>query len=129
MSDTTETFDTLLVASTACGVALTDKISMPMMSKLGGHVLGFPVWTHELGRSGYAGRIAAAIYRQFMDLPSEQEAERDWRSAAARAVARYGETLEVAPGNETRIEGPVESLARITGRPEDIIVVTNKVPA
>jgi hypothetical protein len=119
----TKTFDTLLIASACCGVSLTEHLTVSELSKIGGHILGFPVWTHELGKSGYAGRIEAAIRRQFMDMPSADEARRDWRSAAARSVARYGETVEVEAGNETRHEGPVESLARITGRPEDIIVI------
>jgi hypothetical protein len=118
-----ETFDTLLVASACCGIALTDSISVSLLSKIGSHVLGFPVWTHELGPTGYAGRIEAAIRRQFMDMPSEAEARSDWRSAAARSVARYGETVEVEAGSETRREDPIESLARITGRPEAIIPI------
>lgn len=124
MSPATETFDTLLVASTACGIALTDKISWSLMSKLGSHVLGFPVWTHELGTNGYGLVIEARLRRLFPTLPSEDLARADWKAAADAALALFGPTLDVPRGNETRTEGAVESLARITGRPEDIIVVS-----
>jgi hypothetical protein len=56
-------------------------------------------------------------------LPTHDEAAADFHAAADKAIAAYGPTVALTEGTGTRDESPVDSLARMTGRPEDIIVV------
>ena len=125
---TTQTFNTLVVATAATGVGL-GQCSYSDVMRVGEFVLGHPVWTHELADKGTTSRIEAAIRAQLPNLPSRELAHEDWQKAATAATEAYGETVTLTEGTGERTENPVDSLARLTGRPEDIIVVTAKATA
>lgn len=118
-----KTFDTLAVASAATGVALRDGMNFALMAEIAAHVMGFPVWTHELGDKVMTARIYRAIATQLPRLPTRELAQADWRAAASEAISAYGDTVELAEGADERTEGPLASLARMTGRPEAIIPI------
>lgn len=116
------TFRTLLVASAATGVGLGTGITYSDIQEVSDFALGYSIWTHELGDKMTTGRIESAIRAQLPNLPTSEAAHEDYQQAAADALAAYGETVELTEGSMTRGESPIDSLARMTGRPEDIIV-------
>lgn len=106
-------FDTLAVASAATGIALAEGLNYALMAEISAFVMGFPVWTHELGDKVMTERVSAAIYLQLPSLPSREAARADWRAAAAVARRAYGAMVEIQEGGEQRTEGPIESLERM----------------
>ena len=116
------TFKTLMVASAATGVGLGTGMSYSDMQEVSSFALGYPIWTHELGDKVTTARVKEAIRSQLPNLPTSEAAHEDYQQAAADALAAYGETVELTEGSMTRGESPIDSLARMTGRPEDIIV-------
>jgi hypothetical protein len=122
MSD--KVFSTLAVASAATGVGLSEGLNYSLMMEIGSHVLGFPIWTHELADRPLMARVHDALLAQFPGLPTKDEALNDWRAAAAKATAAYGEQMTVREGTGARDESPIDSLARIAGD-KPIIVVTD----
>ncbi len=111
----TKTFPTLQVASCACGIILQDGLSYGDMAEIAEHALGHPVWTHELGDEKTMNRVRDAIHGAFPQLPTREEAQADHFAAADRATAAYGETINLERGTNERTEGPIASLARMTG--------------
>lgn len=78
-------------------------------------VLGYPVWTHELGSA--SKRIGELVQAQHPDFPTSVEG--DWQETRDAVLARYGETISVQRGQEQRQSGPVETLAQMLGQPSD----------
>lgn len=121
----TKTFSTLAVATAATGIGL-GKCSYSDVMEINGFVLGHPVWTHELADRAMNARAEAAIRAQLPNLPSRELARESWMAAAIAATSEYGDTVTLTEGSGERTESPINSLARLTGRPEDIIVVAAK---
>lgn len=109
------------------------KIPFGDMHELAEHVLGYPVWTHEFADAGTWTRIKEALFAQH---PSLQDAEVFDRASAkldlvtylpryvARAVAKYGPTLEIESGMSERTESPFASAQRLMGdRPVIAVIV------
>lgn len=122
----TKPFPTLLVASAATGTVMRSGITVRDLAELCSWVLGYPVFTHELGDKVTTGRVYRSLATQFPKLPTREAAKADWVRAASDAVAAYGETMNVAEGSDERTEHPADSLTRMTGRPEDVIVVETR---
>lgn len=114
MSEIT-TFPTLNVASCACGIMLTDGLRYSDMAEIAEYALGHPVWAHELGDQKTMGRVREAIFDQFPEFPTKQEAQDDWRAAADKATKAYGESVDLRRGDQVRVEDPTESLQRMIG--------------
>lgn len=121
----TKTFPTLRVASTITGIALTHDMTYSDMQEIASHLFGAPIWTHELIHEPTKDAYVEEGYRQFPDMPSQAEAEADFKAAAAKAVAAYGDTVEVAEGTHGRRESPVDTLSRMVP-PEKIVVIEAK---
>lgn len=121
---TSKTFRTLAVASAATGIGLDNGITFSDMQEIVSHVLGYDIWTHELGDRETMARVQSELYAQFHHLPSKTEARDCYEGAAARALTVYGDTMSVLPGNGKRHESPIDSLARMTDAP--IIAVVTK---
>jgi hypothetical protein len=117
-----KTFPTLRVASTITGIGLTDGMTYSDMQEIASHLFGAPIWTHELIHEPTRDAYVEEGYRQFPDMPSQAEAEADFKAAAAKALAAYGETVEVEEGTHGRRESPVDTLSRMVP-PEKIVVV------
>lgn len=113
MTTETQTFPTLHVASAATGIMLADGMTISIMHQISEFAVGHKIWTHELADGAMTRRIHAAINSQLPGLPTRAEASADWKSAAAKATAVYGETVELVRGKLERAEGPMTSLARI----------------
>lgn len=100
------------------------------------HVLGHPVWTHEMGSSTLWSDVRAGLLAQHPGLETVGEPtggleglEGDAFLAAiapwmAEQAARLGAVLEVRRGNAERTESPLESLARVVGTRPVIVVET-----
>lgn len=119
----TKEFKTLAVASVATGIGMMKGLRFSDMQEISEFVLGHQVWTHELADKAMTARVEAAIRSQLPAMPSHEAAGKNWSAAAADALFTYGETVLLSEGSETRAENPIASLARMTGRPEDIIAV------
>lgn len=63
------------------------------------HLLGRPVFTHELARPEIAAQLCAAVVARFPDMPTEEPA--DWRATAVDLRARYGAAVAVEGGPKT----------------------------
>lgn len=116
-----KTFPTLQVASTITGVGLAEGMTYSDIQEVASHLLGAPIWTHELVHEPTKDAYVEEGYRQFPDMPSIAEAEADYRAAAAKAIAAYGDTVEVEEGTHGRRESPVDTLSRMV--PAEKIVV------
>jgi len=123
------TFPTLAIASAATGVGLADGFTFSTMSEISAFVLGHPVWTHELGDKVMTARIYRAIATQLPRLPTRELAHADWRAAASEALSAYGDTVELTEGTGERTESPIDSLARMTGRPDKIVAIVVEEPS
>lgn len=113
-------FPALLVASAATGICLGSGVTIARMQEVYDHVLGHPVWTHEL--PSYGPEVHRLLREQFPQMPTEEEAQADWQPAAAAMTAAYGAELSVRGGFGERTKSPVETLAEIVD-PKKIIVV------
>lgn len=121
MSDRAK-FPTLHVASCLTGRVLSLGMNVSTMQEIASHLFGAPIWTHELTHGPTEDAYTEEGYRQFPDMPTAIEAEADWQAAARKALATYGETVDVAKGTHGRRESPVATLAAMVPA-EKIIVV------
>lgn len=103
------TFSTLEVASAVTGIGLC-QTSYARMKEIMSHVVGYDLWTHELVHKPTADNACAAILALFPDLPTRAEAQADWKDAAAKAVAAYGETVTIPKGASARLKYPLATL-------------------
>lgn len=115
------TFPTLHVASAITGIGLTTGMSYSNIQEIASHLFGAPIWTHELVHEPTKDAYVEEGYRQFPDMPTREEAMADYEAAAAKAVAAYGATVEVAEGSHGRRESPVDTLSQMV--PTERIVV------
>jgi len=116
-----KTFSSLAVASAATGVGLCEGLSFSTMGEIASHVLGYPIWTHEIPDA--SPKVWLLIKQQFPMLPTREEASADWRAAAASMTAAYGDMIDVAAGNGTRKESPLDTLQKMVGD-KPVIAVT-----
>lgn len=75
-------------------------------------VTGHPVWTHEM--SAAAARAREVIPAQLPGFPVEATAE-NWREVLASTITRFGETVEIDRGTDTRTATPFATLADMIG--------------
>jgi hypothetical protein len=116
----TKTFPTLHVATCLTGIGLCEDISYSRVQEIASHLFGAPIWTHELIHAPTLDAYKSEGYRQFPDMPTAAEAEADYEAAARKAVATYGETIDVVEGTHGRREHPVDTLSRLV--PADRII-------
>jgi hypothetical protein len=116
-----KTFRSLAVASAATGIGLCDKLNFGLMGEIASHVLGYPIWTHEIPAAG--PKVWLLLKDQFPLLPTRAEAEADWKCAATAMTAAYGAEIAVRRGNGSRKESPLDTLQKIVGD-KPIITVT-----
>jgi hypothetical protein len=123
MIETTKQFATLRVASAMTGIGLC-AMKYSDIQEILEHALGAPVWTHEIiGRTGKDA--VAALRAMFPDMPTQEDAEADWRAAATKALAAYGQTVSIQRGTTyARHAGPVETLVEVAPHAEVITVLT-----
>lgn len=124
---TAKTFPTLHVATLITGIGLCEIKSedgvFGHLSEIASHLIGAPVWTHELGRGSTHDAFVAEGYRLFPDMPTREEASEDWQAAAATATAAYGENVTIEEGTAGRTQGPLDTLAEMVPADKIIAVV------
>jgi hypothetical protein len=119
---TEQTFQTLDVATLLAGIGLAQNVSIQQLKAIASHLFGAPIYTHELGHEPTCDAIRAEGYRQFPAMPTRADVLADIATATAKALAAYGETVEVAEGTHGRREHPADTLrAMVPDKP--IIVV------
>lgn len=122
---TAKQFPTLVVASAITGVGLCHiPNGYSKMMEVASHLLGTPVWLHELAHGPTQDAYSEEGYRQFPDMPTKAEAKADWQAAAAKALAAYGETVTVRQGTAVRLESPVQTLKAMVSPDKIITVIT-----
>lgn len=121
MSTASKTFRAIDVASTATGIALAHGFSISVAHEISEHVVGHPVWTHEIPRFG--ARVEELLLAQFPGMPTRTQAEADWKAAAAIVASNYPETISVKRGADERTANPVDTLREMIGD-KPIIAVT-----
>ncbi len=121
----TKEFPTLIVLSTITGFTMTEMNSR-QFDECACYLLGHPIFTHEHVNRQFSDEISEAARTQYPGLPTEDECRADYRAAAARALADFGPTLEIARGTRIRSLSPEQTMADFCahyGKPEPIIVV------
>lgn len=111
----TKRFPTLHVASAITGVGLCDGMKYSTIHEIAEFLAGHPVWTHELGHLEMMQRISDHAREQFPAMPTEEEAQADFRAAAVKALAAYGETVTVRRGSLERGADPISTLVEMVG--------------
>lgn len=107
-------FKTLAVGTASCGVVLTNGVTYSDLQAIVEHVLGHPVWTHELTDKGVLLRMSSAIREQLPDMPeNDGEDDLNCELIAGRLLQTYGETVTLEKGSDERTEDPVTSAFRI----------------
>jgi hypothetical protein len=120
-SSNMKTFPSLAVASAVTGIGLCDGLSFSLMGEITSHILGYPVWTHEIPDAGR--RAWLVLKRQFPLLPSRDDAASDWKAAAAAMTAAYGAEIEIRAGAGERKESPLDTLQKMIGD-KPVVAVT-----
>jgi len=92
------------------------------------HVLGHPVWTHEMASESFPPRVRAAILAQVPRLAdidaSDVVDEVTAREFMLQQRSLYGDTVTLEKGSSERTEGPIESLRRMV--PDSKIITVSK---
>jgi hypothetical protein len=105
-------FPTLIVASTLTGIGLTN-MTFSDVHEVIEWLFGGPVWTHEFVHAPTNDIYISRGYEQFPNMPTQFDAEKDWKGAAEKAVAAYGETVIVAKGENGRQASPLQTIRDI----------------
>ena len=113
MSDTKH-FDPAALASIADGRLMCD---FSVMHEAIEHVLGRPVWTHELADHDLAEEARRQVIAQFPDMA--QRTETPWQEVRDAVRARYGDSVPVKRGHCVMTEHPRTSLVRMFSRAEE----------
>ena len=108
----TKEFPTLIVASALTGVALT-QMKFSDMHPVIEWLFGGPVWTHEFVHGPTNDIYTSRGYEQFPDMPTTAEAKKDYKAAAAKAIAAYGPSILVAKGDDGRVASPITTMLDI----------------
>lgn len=114
MSEETKQIDPAALASITDGRLLCDFSTMHEAVE---HIAGHPVWTHELADRDFANHLRDLVLKQFPEMPLRTETH--WEKVRDDVRARYGSTVAVQRGAETRTESPVHSAARLMGETGD----------
>ena len=79
------------------------------------HVMGHPVWTHEMPMLG--DRAKALILEQRPNFPADKPD--DWKALAESLAANYPDGVPIRRGNEVRPGDPISTVAMALGRAKD----------
>ena len=112
MTPEAKEFPTLIVASSVTGITMTG-MTYSDVQRVISWLCGFDIWTHELVHGPTRDMALEECARQFPLMPTQAEAETDWRAAADKAIDAYGATVLVKRGTGTRRAGPVQTLKDI----------------
>ena len=111
-------FPTINVATAMTGIGLSSDISFSDVAEIMSHILGRPIWTHEMVHKPTLKEFRSVAYELFPNMPTREDAQADYQSAAASAIAAYGETVDVPKGNTERTESPIETLSGMISKQE-----------
>lgn len=132
MSDT-KTFPVGVVLSVLTGRGLDARLEQ--VHECMTHVLGWDIFTHEMGDRAHWARAGALILAQHPEL-KDAEAENfdgwgDGKSGEAACAAylntwceRVGKTLTLTRGSDNRLESPIATAQRAFGRKRTVVAQT-----
>lgn len=124
----TQPFDTRLVLSAAIGIGVSDKLMISDLQRLVSHVLGYPVFTHEVGRSlkDCYPRLCPLFDNLpdravLMALPADERMT-ILAGVVDAALARYGDTVMIGKGVDTREVHPLDTLNEIAPASSPVVI-------
>lgn len=119
---TTKTFSTAAVVSLTSGLLLC---KFSDMHELAEHVMGHPIWTHEFASKPLWELMRSKLLEQHPGLPVDAEGydKGNWQDFLAAACVKFGETLEIAKGEEVRAADPVTTARAMLGPDKPIIAI------
>lgn len=134
MSEDVKSFSIAAVLTWVTEVLLTHTPDLNhQVQILAEHVLGHPVWTHELFEDESLAAVREALLEQHPKLSEAELYEHNRSDGAAytlayvaQAAATFGEQLDFTRGSRERTETPEESLSRIA--PEMLVDVVVRPP-
>lgn len=100
MTVETKDFDPAVLGAFTTGVLMTE---FSPVHEAAEWLMGHPIWTHEFPR--LSDKMKAAALAQYPDLPTE--VAEGWEATRDAIRARYGETVSVVQGDETRTVDPL----------------------
>jgi hypothetical protein len=122
----TKDFSTPVVVCTATDISFGNGMTISMLHECVAWVLGYDVFTHELGIKAVTGRAADLLREQYPDLPSREQAERPDRLRFLSEFEKsHGFVVPVTRGSDVRERHPLDTLTDVV-RPRalaSIIVV------
>jgi hypothetical protein len=89
------------------------------------HVMGHPIWTHEMADKALWIRGRDAVLAQFPAMPVNWDGQ-DYDAFAAKVRSFYGETVDVEEGTETRDKSPLETLQEVAGDRPVIVIAAEE---
>ena len=114
----TKDFKTVLVASAATGIGVMregDSFSYSDLQEFYSHVLGFPIWTHEMGTGPLMDIAKMQIRELFPEIPARDYCADNPCRAAQIMIDIYGETVAVEKGVGERPADPIATLKQMVG--------------
>lgn len=105
-------FDPRALATFTTGIVMVAPFSLS--HEAAEWLLGHPVWTHEFADKATMDRLSKAALAQFPDFPVGKP--NDWQRCADDLIARYGPTVSVKQGHDTRDRNPIETAIALLSR-------------
>lgn len=102
--------DPRALAGITTGVLLVSE-GFPAIHEAIEHVLGRPVWTHELPQCWNEAR--AAVLAQFPEMPTDVGG--DYQATADAVRAKYGDRVPVHRGSTVRALDPITTARMVFG--------------
>ena len=118
MSDEIKEFPTATVMSAATGIALCEGLKISDFHEVIEHVIGHPVWTHELAQSWVWDGFREELAKQLSaPIPTDQDlASKGHDAVLKEALETYGETMKMAKGCHSRSIDPVTTAVQVFDR-------------
>ena len=115
----TKTFDARVIGTLTTGIVLL--ADMPAIHEAFEHVLGHPVWTHELADKAVWKAATTNIVAAHPKFPTSKPA--DWQALAEELVVRYPDGVTLPRGTGFRRADPLTTLREIAGTETRVVVV------
>lgn len=121
-----KTYATEVVLSATTGILLCE---FGDMHELIEHIIGHPVWTHELADRSMMDVIREDVCDQhprLREVDKSQIINGDWATFRDKWIAKLGATLDIESWNYIRSETPLDSLKRIAPGATSLAVLSQK---
>ncbi len=105
-------FDALTIGSLTTGIMLKER-GFSDMHEAFEHVMGHPVWTHEMASKPLWESARDRVVAQHPEFPVEVTTT--WQDLAEKLSRDYPDGIEIKRGDAERATDPISSLVEIIG--------------